>query len=151
MTLFGTFLYEVNNQLLWNIYITDIGFGMRIFIFGSFMGLISSCILGRSETTVNHRSYKSVYSSRSLGLLGLVVAFCTFPMLVVAGLIGTSTNYAYILYIAPFNMWLALGAGILGSFSISAIVNRKIFLHDLVFSGLAVSYFINIGWNIIFF
>lgn len=34
-------------------------------------------------------------------------------------------------------MWFALGAGILGSFSASAIINGKIFLHDLVYSGLS--------------
>ena len=138
MTLFGSFLYEVNNQLLWSIYITDIGYGMRIFIFGSAMGLISSCILGRKDTTIDHHQYRSVYSSRSLGLIGLVVAFCTFPMLVIAGLYQTSENYAYIVYVGMINMWFALGAGILGAFSATALINGKIFLHDLVYSGLAV-------------
>ena len=43
----GAFLYEVNAQLFWRFYISDTGFGMRIFIFGGFMGLISSVILGK--------------------------------------------------------------------------------------------------------
>jgi len=47
MTAFGAFFYEVNNQLMWNIYITDMGYGMRVFLFGAAMGIISSCILGR--------------------------------------------------------------------------------------------------------
>lgn len=42
------------------------------------------------------------------------------------------------MYIAPLNMWFALGAGVLGAFSMTALVNGKIFLHDLVYSGLAV-------------
>lgn len=83
MTLFGSWLYEVNNQLMWSIFVTDIGYGMRIFVFGATMGLIASCILGRKDTTIDHHQYRSVYSSRSLGLIGLVVAFCTFPMLIV--------------------------------------------------------------------
>ena len=90
LTLFGSFLYEVNSQLLWNFYITDIGFGMRIFVFGSFLGLVSSCFLGRSDTTFEHHQYKSVYSTRSLGLVGLVIAFAAFPMLIMAGLYNVS-------------------------------------------------------------
>lgn len=43
-------------------------------------------------------------------------------------------------------MWFALGAGVLGSFSVSALTYRKIFLHDLVHSGLAVTYLLNLGW-----
>lgn len=121
---------------------TDIGYGMRIFLFGSIVGIVSSLILGRKDTTVDHPYYMSVYSSRSLGLVGLVVAVCTFPMLVVGSLYKTSINYSYILFIATLNMYLAVGAGILGAFSASAIFNGKIFLHDLVFSGLAVIIYI---------
>ena len=47
LSLIGAFLYEVNAQLFWRFYISDTGFGMRIFIFGGFMGLISSVILGK--------------------------------------------------------------------------------------------------------
>lgn len=47
MTAFGAFFYEVNSQLMWRLGITDIGYGMRIFAFGSFMGLISGLLLGR--------------------------------------------------------------------------------------------------------
>ena len=44
---FGTFLYEVNAQLLWRYSVSDTGYGMRIFIFGGLYGLIASFILGR--------------------------------------------------------------------------------------------------------
>lgn len=47
LSLIGAFLYEVNAQLFWRFSISDTGFGMRIFIFGGFMGLISSIILGK--------------------------------------------------------------------------------------------------------
>lgn len=101
------------------------------------MGLFASLILGRKDTTYRHYHYKSVYSSRGFGILGLVIVFAAFPLLVTNGVYAVSTNYTYIAYIAPFNMWFALGAGVLGSFSISALTYRKIFLHDLVHTGLA--------------
>jgi len=47
LSLLGTFIYEVNNQLFWRYGISDTGYGMRIFVFGGFMGLISSLLLGK--------------------------------------------------------------------------------------------------------
>lgn len=140
LSLFGTFIYIVNEQLLWRYGISDTGYGMRIFIYGGFMGLISSCILGRKDTTINHPKFMSVYASRALSLLGLLIQFCTFPCLVAASLYTTSVNNMYILYSSVLRMYLALIAGILGSFSASAITYRKIMIHDLVFGGLTVNY-----------
>ena len=40
LSLIGTFLYELNNQLLWRWFITDAGYGMRAFAFGSVLGLV---------------------------------------------------------------------------------------------------------------
>jgi hypothetical protein len=37
-------------------------------------------------------------------------------------------------------MYLALTAGVLGSFTASALTYRKIFAHDLIFGALAVIY-----------
>ena len=47
LTLFGSWVYELNNQLLWRLFITDSGYGLRVFVFGSFLGLISALILGK--------------------------------------------------------------------------------------------------------
>lgn len=80
----------------------------------------------------------SIYASRAFGLLGLCIAFCTFPALVAAGLYKTSTNNMYILHSSVLRMFLALVAGVLGSFSASAITYRKIFAHDVIFGALAV-------------
>jgi hypothetical protein len=55
MSLLGTFFYELNSQLFWRLYITDAGYGLRILIFGSMMGIISAFMLGRRETTYEHR------------------------------------------------------------------------------------------------
>ena len=138
LSVFGTFFYELNSQLLWRREITDIGFGMRIFLFGGVLGFIASLLLGKRETTMNHPRYMSTYSSRSLGLVGLIIIFCSFPSLCMAGLYRTSENNALISYVGPFNMWLALAAGILGSFSASSVTYRKIYIHDLLFSGINV-------------
>lgn len=80
----------------------------------------------------------SVYASRAFGLLGLCVAFCTFPSLVAGSLYKSSTNNTYILYSSVLRMYLALVAGVLGSFSCSALTYRKIFAHDVIFSAITV-------------
>ena len=49
LSVFGTFLYEVNSQLLWRMEITDTGYGMRVFLFGGVMGLFSALILGKKK------------------------------------------------------------------------------------------------------
>ena len=139
LTLFGTFFYEVNSQLIWRFFITDTGYGMRVFLFGSFLGFIISCLLGNKETTKKHRKYFSIYSTQSFGLVGLCFIFCAMPFLGSAGLYRTSTNDQAILWIASLNMWLALAAGILGSFCASSLTYGKIFLHDLVFGGISVN------------
>ena len=149
LSLLGTFFYEINNQLIWRLIITDIGYGMRIFLFGGVMGFISSLLVGsrkiNRDQTREHLRYLSIYATRCLGLIGLVIIFSTFPYLCVAGLYQTSANNSYILYVAPFNMWFALVAGVLGSFCASALTYRKIFIHDLIFSGINVIVYGNSG------
>lgn len=83
----------------------------------------------------------SIYASRAFGLLGLLFQFCTFPCLVAASIYKTSANRNAILYSSVLRMYLALGSGILGSFSASSLTYRKIFIHDLIFGGLAVRIF----------
>lgn len=113
------------------------------------MGFISSLLLGlkNKKSTAEHRRYLSIYATRCLGLVGLVIIFSTFPTLCVSGLYQTSQNNSYILYVAPLNMWFALTAGVLGSFCASALTYRKIFIHDLIFSGINVHITIISGWN----
>ena len=51
LSLWGSFFYEVSNGLLWRWAIEDLGFLMRVFVYGSFLGLLSSLILGKRDTT----------------------------------------------------------------------------------------------------
>lgn len=106
------------------------------------MGLISSLILGKKDTTLNHLRYMSIYATRGFSLLGLLVQFCTFPCLVAGSLFYTSANNSFILYSSVLRMYLALIAGVLGSFSASAISYKKIMIHDLIFGALAVNLFL---------
>ena len=122
------------------LYITDTGYGVRTLLFGGFMGLIISCLLGKKDTTIQHESYRSEYLSRTLSLFGFVLVFCTYPILAVAGIYTYSSNDNYIIYAAPVNMWLALMSGVLGCFTISSINYRKFSIHDLIFAGLTVNF-----------
>jgi hypothetical protein len=81
-----------------------------------------------------------MYASRGFGILGLLFQFCTFPGLVAASLFRTSANQEIVLYSSVLRMYLALAAGVLGSFTASALTYRKIFAHDLIFGALAVIY-----------
>ena len=101
------------------------------------MGLISSVILAKKDTTINHPRYMSIYSSRGLGLLGLCISFCFFPCLVAAGLYKASDNKQIVLYSSVLRMYLALVAGVLGSFAMCALTYRKCHVHDIIFGGLA--------------
>lgn len=60
------------------------------------------------------------------------------PFLTLGGLYRTSANDSSILWMAALNIWLSLVSGVLGSFSACAVGYAKIFLHDLIFSGLGV-------------
>jgi hypothetical protein len=138
LTLIGTFLYLVNEQLIWRYLISDTGYGMRIFIYGGMMGFISSLILWKRDTTVDHKKYFSNYSTRAFSLLGLIVQFCTFPCLVAGSIFMTSNNNGFVLYSSVLRMYFALIGAILGAFSASAIVYKKIIISDLVFGALSV-------------
>jgi hypothetical protein len=43
----GTFIYELNSQILWRLYVPDNGYPSRAFAYGGMLGFISSLILGK--------------------------------------------------------------------------------------------------------
>lgn len=126
---------------MWRWFVTDTGYGYRIFIFGAMLGIVSNCFL-RKRAVYQHREYFSSYSHMSLGMFGFLVLWCAFPLLCVAGIFTRTTTDSYILYASPVNMWLALCAGVLGTFVASAIAYRKFSAHDLIFAGLTVNYWL---------
>jgi hypothetical protein len=50
-------------------------------------------------------------------------------------------------YVGPLNMYLALGAGVLGTYAASCLAHRKILVHDVIFTGLNVIIPYNVGRN----
>lgn len=54
LTVAGTFIYEFNSMIFWRIFVTDCGFGMRIFLFAGVFGIVMSGLLGKRDTTVLH-------------------------------------------------------------------------------------------------
>jgi ammonia channel protein AmtB len=141
LVLVSGFLYEINEQLLWEIRASDTGYGMRIFIYGGLVGLVASLIVG-NEAPPPHRENiinPTTYTTRSFSLLGLLFQFCTFPCLVAASLYATSNNNAIIFSSSVLRMYLAVAAGFLGAATASAIIYRKIIIHDFLLSALAVN------------
>ena len=142
MSIWGSFFYEVNNGLLWRFAIFDVGFGMRVFLYGSFMALLSSLMLNKRDTTHNHEDYRSIYKIQTYSLLGTIFVWCSFSFLQTANLFTTVDNRA-VLFGAAANMWLALAASVVGAFAASAIAYRKIHVYDVIFASLSVKKFIN--------
>jgi hypothetical protein len=137
LSIFGSFFYEVNNGLIWRFFIFDVGYGLRIFLYGSFLGLFSALILGKRDTTENHIHFNSSYTIQSLSLLGVVFVWCSFIFLQTANMY-TIANSLAVLFAATVNMWLALAAGVIGAFAASAIAYRKIHIYDVIFSSISV-------------
>lgn len=145
LSLFGTFFYELNSQLLWRLYITDVGYGMRVLIFGPMMGIIAACLLGKRETTFENKEYRGLYNSRVLSLVGFALMLCAYPFFIVAGVYTQSARQNLILYAACVNTWLSIMSGLIGNFLASSVRYSKFSAHDLIFSGLAVIFLSNVG------
>ena len=100
---------------------------MRVFVFGSCLGIVSSLILGTKYTSENASLVKT-YFTATYGMLGTVIIICFLPVLCAADLYNTS-NDKLILPIAVMNMVLALLAGAIGSFAASSWLNIKFSAH----------------------
>lgn len=66
----------------------------------------------------------------------------TFPFLGTASIFSQTTNDNAVLYAVTLNMFLAMIAGVLGTFTSCAIFFRKFSVCDLVFTGTAVIIFV---------
>lgn len=75
----------------------------------------------------------------AFSLFGFLIVWCTFPLLAAANIYTHSKMDNYILWSSPITMFLALAAGVLGTFTASAITYRKFSVHDLIFTGLTVN------------
>lgn len=137
LTWIGPFIYEANSQLLWRFYIPDTGFTLRAFAFGGALGLVSSLILGKRELTAQNVNYFSRYKVMSMSLLGMILVWCSFPI-VLLGEVFNSTRGYIVALTGQVNIWLALASSALGCFSASSLYFRKLSAHDLIFSCITV-------------
>lgn len=138
LTVIGTFIYEFNSMIFWRIFVTDCGFGMRIFLFAGCMGIFASLLLGKKEqeTTILHSRFSSEYYFQTLNLFGAIVIWCLLPVLNWSDLwhstsVGTDS---YILHTVSLNMWFALCGSVIGSFCGSLALYKRLSVHTIVFS-----------------
>ena len=84
MSFFGIFFYSFNETVIWRHAIADNAYTMRIFLFGSGFGLISSFILkiNDKEATTDTEKYYATKHTRTFGLIGACFVWIFLPILV---------------------------------------------------------------------
>lgn len=138
LTWIGPFFYECNSQLLWRFFWTDTGYPSRAFAFGSALALISSLILGKFDLTRGNPNFGSRYKVMGLALLGIILVWCSYPILLLASTYETTTSSSIVAETGQVNIWMALAASVLGVFSASSIFYKKFSVHELVFASITV-------------
>jgi hypothetical protein len=113
---------------------------MRIFLFGSIYGLISSLILGKKELTVKHADYRADKSTQLFGLIGTIFVWILLPWISTIDQGQAAISY---IQIAPLNIWYALSASAATSFAVSILIHGKISVHDVIFSSFVVKIYLN--------
>jgi hypothetical protein len=131
-TIIGTFIYEFNSMIFWRIWVTVCGFGMRIFLFGGCMGLCSSLILGKGDTTKAHSRFRSSYFQQALNLMGVIFIWCLLPVLNWSDL--WHTTIVIPIHVVSLNMWFALCGSVVGASCVCLALYKKMNVHVLVFS-----------------
>jgi hypothetical protein len=137
LTWIGTFIYEVNSQILWRLFIPDNGYPSRAFAYGGMLGLVSSIVLGKRQMTLNNPGFKSSYKIMALAFLGIIFVWCSYPVLVLSN-VYTSTTGKIVAMAGQVNIWLALATSVLGCYTASTLSYRKFCIHDMIFASITV-------------
>lgn len=130
MSIVGTFLYELNRQLIsrWSV---DNGGSMSIFCFAGFYGSIISIILYCIQRkTFNNHPFR-VGSKFSFVLSGIGSLFC---WVFFAFLNIDSPTDIFLNYYAGINTFYCISACVVMSISFSCIINGKLDFKDLIHS-----------------
>lgn len=132
----GTVGYELNRNLL-----TKYGFdgpgSFHIFIYGGFLGLVASILLKiREPETQRHPNYTANKFSSTVALLGTIIIWVFFPLLSMDPAFEGAPE-GFTVYTGPINTALGLGAATLTSFSISALINGKLQIRDIIYGPVA--------------
>lgn len=136
----GNFTYTLIDVVFWRLNINDNGYGMRIFLFGSIAGLITSKILGKEHSKA-HDKYYSQYQFQAFALLGTIFVWILLPWLSVidqSQVNNSSSTTPDFRQVAPLNIFYALSASASASFATSIWIRGKISVHDVIFSCFSV-------------
>lgn len=81
----------------------------------------------------------SSYYLRTLSFLGVILVWCTYPILVTLNVYNSSESQI-IAMSGQVNMWLALAGSVLGCYTASSYVYRKFCVHDMVYAAFTVRF-----------
>ena len=93
---------------------------MRAFAFGSTLGVVSSLVLGKRDLTEKNGNYYSSYKIMGMALIGAIIVWCTFPILLLSTTFNSSTG-VIVSMSGQVNMWQALSSSVLGGFACSSL------------------------------
>ena len=124
----GPFFYELNSVVFTHFYIVDNGFGMRGFLFGGLLGLFISLILGKKEETAGHKKFRSHYQVQALTLIGAVLVCMTYPNIISAGLLTSTSTVPSLSAVAQINAWFSLAGSIVGTFTACSLMYRHLYI-----------------------
>lgn len=143
---FGVFFYGWNELVTWRHAISDNGYTLRLFLFGSSFGVATAWILRFKDkiATTSTLGYFASRHTRTYGLIGACFVWLFLPILSCIGTIydvNLSGNSITFLTPSILNLWFALSASCGMSYCVSILLGRKIHPHDIVFSSFSVIIF----------
>ena len=151
---FGVFLYGFNEIVIWRHAISDSGYTLRLFLFGSSFGLLSAIILRLKDRVATSETigYLATRHTRTYGLIGACFVWLFLPILTAVTTTNDPVNTANstttinlttsYLFPSLMNMWFALSASCSCSFAMSILLGYKIHPHDIVYSSFTVNIFL---------
>jgi hypothetical protein len=149
---FGVFFYAFNEIVIWRHSISDNGYTMRLFLFGSAFGIVNGFVLRFKDklATTETAGYLATRHTRTYGLLGTCFVWLLLPILSCLNTIydntlannplPTANNVTTFLNPSILNLWFALSASCSISFCVSILLGRKIHPHDIVYSAFSVTF-----------
>lgn len=135
---FGVFFYGFNETVIWRHAISDTGYTLRLFLFGSSFGIVTAFIFSKKDriATTSTLGYFASRHTRAYALLGACFVWLFLPILSCVSTIYSTSSAGTVTYLYPsiLNLWFALSGSCCASFCISILLGRKIHPHDIVFS-----------------
>lgn len=79
----------------------------------------------------------SHYHVNALALIGAVIVCLTYPNVISAGLFVINGIPTSIAAVVQINAWFALGGSVVGVYTACSLKDRKISIHDVIFTSLS--------------